>query len=166
MDGNRLIIGACRRGAWSVGPARLRCSSVGVAVPPPASSAWCSCWQTRASGRRTSRERSSSGHRRTTAALSARAFPLGGSESFGVWSQALEDHLRRLTADEVTALCGGYLDDLAALAHTVAAARGGAPAHEPSRRRLLQGLAAALANLAGNVCLRSWKRSGRTLAVV
>jgi DNA-binding CsgD family transcriptional regulator len=87
-------------------------------------------------------------HRRTTAALSARAFPLGASESFGVWSQALEDRLRGLTANEVTALCGGYLDDLAALAHSVAAARGGTPAREPSRGQLLQGLAAALANLA------------------
>jgi DNA-binding CsgD family transcriptional regulator len=87
-------------------------------------------------------------NRRKTISLSARAFPLGASASFGVWSEAFEHHLRGLPAEDVTALCGGYLDDLAALLHSVAAVRGSAPAREPPRVRLLQGLAAALSNLA------------------
>jgi predicted ATPase len=87
-------------------------------------------------------------NRRKTTSLSARAFPLGASASFGVWSEAFEHHLRGLPAEDVTALCGGYLDDLAALLHSVAAVRGSAPAREPPRVRLLQGLASALSNLA------------------
>jgi DNA-binding CsgD family transcriptional regulator len=88
-------------------------------------------------------------NRRRTIGLSARAFPLGASASFGVWSEAFEHHFRGLSAEDVRALCGGYLDDLAALLHSVAAVRGSAPAREPPRVRLLQGLAAALSNLAG-----------------
>lgn len=87
-------------------------------------------------------------HRRGAAVLSARAYPLGRAESFGVWSQALEDHLRGLSADQVAGLCGGYLDDLAAVSFTVAAVRGAPPTREPSRGRLLQGLAATLSHLA------------------
>jgi len=86
--------------------------------------------------------------RRRTIGLSARAFPLGASASFGVWSEAFEHHFRGLPSEDVVLLCGGYLDDLAALLHSVAAARGAAPAREPPRGRLLQGLAAALSNLA------------------
>src|SRR5690349_17154574 len=88
-------------------------------------------------------------NRRRTIGLSARAFPPGASASFGVWSEAFEHHFRGLPAEDVTALCGGYLDDLAALLHSVAAVRGSAPAREPPRVRLLQGLAAALSKLAG-----------------
>jgi DNA-binding NarL/FixJ family response regulator len=87
-------------------------------------------------------------NRRRTIGLSARAFPLGASASFGVWSEAFEHHFRGLPSEEVTRLCGGYLDDLAALLHSVAAVRGSAPDREPPRVRLLQGLAAALSNLA------------------
>jgi predicted ATPase len=43
---------------------------------------------------------------------SARAHPLGETTSFGVWSEALESHLRGLPPDEITELCGGFLDDL------------------------------------------------------
>ena len=86
--------------------------------------------------------------RRRTIGLSARAFPLGASASFGVWSEAFEHHFRGLPSEDVVLLCGGYLDDLAALLHSVAAARGAAPDREPPRGRLLQGLAAALSNLA------------------
>jgi len=50
---------------------------------------------------------------------------------------------------EVVELCGGFLDDLGALSRAVAAARGRAPAREPPRLRLLQGIAALLGNLAG-----------------
>jgi hypothetical protein len=90
-------------------------------------------------------------HRRTTAALSARAFRLGATESFGVWSQALEDHLRGLSADEVTALCGGYLDDLAPLAPIVtrqwpdAAASGSASWPGSALRRITSRYQRALA---------------------
>ncbi len=87
-------------------------------------------------------------NRRRTIGLSARAFPLGASASFGVWSEAFEHHFRGLSAEDVTGLCGGYLDDLAALLHSVAAVRGSAPDREPPRVRLLQGFAAALSNLA------------------
>ena len=87
-------------------------------------------------------------NRRRTIGLSARAFPLGASASFGVWSEAFEHYFRGLPATTVTELCGGYLDDLAALLHSVAAIRGSAPDRQPPRVRLLQGLAAALSNLA------------------
>jgi DNA-binding CsgD family transcriptional regulator len=87
-------------------------------------------------------------NRRRTIGLSARAFPLGASASFGVWSEAFEHHFRGLPAADVMRLCGGYLGDLAALLHSVAAVRGSAPDREPPRMRLLQGLAAALSNLA------------------
>jgi DNA-binding CsgD family transcriptional regulator len=79
--------------------------------------------------------------------LSARAHPLGETTSFGVWSEALESHLRGLPPNEITELCGGFLDDLAALLHSVAAVRGSA-VHEPSRLRLLEGFAVVLSNLA------------------
>jgi DNA-binding CsgD family transcriptional regulator len=81
------------------------------------------------------------------AGLSARAHPLGETASFGVWSEALESHLRGLPPDEVTKLCAGLLDDLAGLLHSVAAVRGSAGG-EPSRLRLLEGLAVVLSNLA------------------
>jgi DNA-binding NarL/FixJ family response regulator len=87
-------------------------------------------------------------NRRRTIGLSARAFPLGASASFGVWSEAFEHYFRELPSEDVTRLCGGYLDDLAALLRSVAALRGSAPDREPSRVRLLQGLTAALSNLA------------------
>ena len=87
-------------------------------------------------------------NRRRTLGLSARAFPLGTSASFGVWSEAFEHHFRGLPSEEVVRLCGGYLGDLAALLHSVAAVRSSAPDREPPRVRLLQGLAAALSNLA------------------
>jgi DNA-binding CsgD family transcriptional regulator/tetratricopeptide (TPR) repeat protein len=79
--------------------------------------------------------------------LSARAYPLGETASFGVWSEALESHLRGLPPDEITKVCGGFLDDLATLLHSVAAVRGSAQG-EPSRLRLLEGFAVVLANLA------------------
>src|SRR6266536_3009791 len=53
--------------------------------------------------------------------LSARAYSLGETASFGVWSEALERHLRDLDAEGVSQLCGGFLDDLAAVVRSVAA---------------------------------------------
>src|SRR5499426_3616265 len=80
--------------------------------------------------------------------LLARAYPWGATTPFGMWAEALEGHLRGLTATQVVELCGGFLDDLAGLLRTVAAARGEAPRREPPRARLLQGIAALLGNLA------------------
>ncbi|HEX4248698.1 MAG TPA: AAA family ATPase [Pseudonocardia sp.] len=88
--------------------------------------------------------------------LSARAYPLGGASEFGLWSEALEGQLRGLPAAEVSALCAGFLDDLAVLVRSVAAVRGQlGPADQPEvavgeqpRSRLLAGLAALLDNLA------------------
>ena len=79
--------------------------------------------------------------------LSARAYVLGGTASFGLWVEALELPLRSARPDELNDLCGGFLDDLASLFRTVAAARGGPPATEPPRLRLLEGLAVLLENL-------------------
>jgi len=80
--------------------------------------------------------------------LSARAYRLGQTASFGAWSEGLEHHLRGLPDDAVKDLCGGFVDDLAALLHSVASVRGSAPEWEPPRLRLLQGLATVLSNLA------------------
>jgi class 3 adenylate cyclase/DNA-binding CsgD family transcriptional regulator len=80
--------------------------------------------------------------------LSARAYSLGATASFGLWAEALEGHLRGLEPEEVVALCGGFLDDLAGLLHSVAAARGSVPDIEPPRLRLLEALAVVLSNLA------------------
>jgi DNA-binding CsgD family transcriptional regulator/tetratricopeptide (TPR) repeat protein len=86
--------------------------------------------------------------RGTVTALPARAYPLGETAAFGVWSEALEGHLRLLRPSEVSELCGGFLDDLAALIRSVAAVRGSAPLREPPRIRALEGLAHLLGNLA------------------
>lgn len=79
--------------------------------------------------------------------LSARGHLLGGTTSFGLWAEAFEGHLRTVEPGTVSALCGGMLDDLAALLRSAAAARGATPQGEPPRSRLLEGLAVLLANL-------------------
>ena len=79
--------------------------------------------------------------------LSARAHPLGGTTSFGLWAEALEGHLRSLDPAEVSDLCGGFVDDLGGLLRSAAAVRGAAPAAEPPRARLLEGLAVLLDRL-------------------
>jgi DNA-binding CsgD family transcriptional regulator/tetratricopeptide (TPR) repeat protein len=79
--------------------------------------------------------------------LAARGYPLGTTASFGIWAEALERHLRTLAKSDVVALCGGFLDDLASLFRSVAAVKGDAPGHEPSRLRLLGGLAILISNL-------------------
>ena len=68
--------------------------------------------------------------------------------TFGLWADGLEPVLRPLPAGEVARLCGGFLDDLAALLHSVASARGSAPEKEPPRLRVLGGLARVLDTLA------------------
>jgi predicted ATPase len=65
-----------------------------------------------------------SAHAGDAIALSARGHPLAITDSFGLWAEALDRHLRRLSDDEVRAICGGLLDDLGALLRTVAAAGG------------------------------------------
>jgi class 3 adenylate cyclase/tetratricopeptide (TPR) repeat protein len=81
-------------------------------------------------------------------ALSGRAYPLGITASFGPWSEALELYLRVLSPDQIADLCGGFMDDLASLLRSVAAARGSVPDREPPRFRLLEGLAVLLGNVA------------------
>ncbi|HEX2052801.1 MAG TPA: AAA family ATPase [Actinomycetota bacterium] len=85
--------------------------------------------------------------RRSSIPLVARAYPLGETAPMGLWAEAFEGYLRNLPSEEVVRLCGGFLDDLAGLLRSVAAVTGSAPIQEPPRQRLLQGLAALLANL-------------------
>jgi len=87
-------------------------------------------------------------HAEDVIVLSARGHPLGGTTSFGLWAEAFEGHLRTVDPGAVSALCGGLLDDLAALLRSAAAARGVPPQGEPPRSRLLEGFAVLLANLA------------------
>jgi len=79
--------------------------------------------------------------------VSARAYPLGETASFAVWSEALDSHFRGLPPDEITELCGGFLDDLSAVLRSVAAVRGSARG-VPTRLRVLEGLAVVVSNLA------------------
>jgi DNA-binding CsgD family transcriptional regulator len=83
-----------------------------------------------------------------TAGTFARAHPLGVTAAFGLWAEAIDPLLEGRSDREVTAACGGLLDDLASLFHRVAAIRGSLPDREPRLPRLLQGLAALLRNLA------------------
>jgi predicted ATPase len=53
-----------------------------------------------------------------------------------------------MAPEELQDLCGGYLDDLAALVRAVAAVRGSAPERQPGRSNLLEALAVTVANLA------------------
>jgi class 3 adenylate cyclase/DNA-binding CsgD family transcriptional regulator/tetratricopeptide (TPR) repeat protein len=87
-------------------------------------------------------------HAQQSVTLVGRAYPFGQTASFGLWSEALERHLRELSVHEVVGVCGGFLDDLAGLLRSVAAARGSVPEGEPPRFRLLDGLAVLLSNLA------------------
>jgi predicted ATPase len=82
------------------------------------------------------------------AGMFARAHPLGVTAAFGVWAEAIDPLLQGRSDAQVTALCGGLLDDLASLFHRVAVIRGSLPDREPPLPRLLQALAALLRNLA------------------
>src|SRR6266508_6332252 len=62
-----------------------------------------------------------SGRRSRAIVMQARGYALGGTVSFGVWSEALERHLRGLDPDQLSQVCGGFLDDLAVLIRSVAA---------------------------------------------
>ena len=81
------------------------------------------------------------------AGMFARAHPLGVTAAFGVWAEAIDPLLQGRSDREVTAACGGLLDDLSSLFHRVAVIRGSLPDREPPLPRLLQGLAALMRNL-------------------
>jgi DNA-binding CsgD family transcriptional regulator len=78
--------------------------------------------------------------------LSARAYPLGGTLPFSLWVEALEPALATMQGEDVDRLCGGFVDDLGGLFHSVAAIRPGAShssgirGGDPPRLRLLEGL--------------------------
>jgi DNA-binding CsgD family transcriptional regulator len=82
--------------------------------------------------------------------LSARAYPLGATTAFGVWTEALERHLRGLDRDEVERVTFGAADDLAGLLRSVRAVGGprAGAGDEPPRSRLLEAFAVVLSNLA------------------
>jgi DNA-binding CsgD family transcriptional regulator/tetratricopeptide (TPR) repeat protein len=79
--------------------------------------------------------------------LRARGHPLGTTMPFGVWAEAFESHLRRLPPEEVRSLCGRFVHDLAALLRSAAVVTGD-PGGEPSRSRMLEGIAVLLAKIA------------------
>jgi DNA-binding NarL/FixJ family response regulator len=87
-------------------------------------------------------------NQRSTIGLRARAYPLGGTASFGLWAEALERHLTSCKPQTVRELCGGVLDDLAGLLRSVAAVHGTMPAREPTRLHLLEALTSLFRNLA------------------
>lgn len=87
-------------------------------------------------------------HPRDVVGMAARAFPLGASAAFGLWAEALEGHLRGLSAPEVRRLCAGAVDELSGLLRSVVAVAGPGPRPEPSRARLLAALAVLLRRLA------------------
>ena len=87
-------------------------------------------------------------NRRRRVGLSARAYPLGRTAPFSLWAESFESHLRGLPATEVERLCGGFLDDLAGLLHSVASAKGSVLQREIPRHRVFEGLAVLMANLA------------------
>jgi DNA-binding CsgD family transcriptional regulator/tetratricopeptide (TPR) repeat protein len=87
------------------------------------------------------------------AGMFARAHPLGATAAFAVWTEAIDPLLRVRSDAQVTAACGGLLDDLASLFHRVAVIRGSLPGREPPLPRLLQALAALLRNLAAQAPL-------------
>ncbi|MHB1534558.1 MAG: ATP-binding protein [Acidimicrobiales bacterium] len=85
--------------------------------------------------------------RRWTLGLSARGYAMGTTSPFGLWSEAIEAHLRKLDPPAVAELCGGFLDDLGAVFRSAAVARVGTATEVP-RARLFDGIAVLVANLA------------------
>ena len=80
--------------------------------------------------------------------LSARAYPLGATTAFGVWTEALERHLRGLDPGEVERACAGAADDLAGLLRSVGAVREQGGRRGQPRSRLLEAFTVLLSNLA------------------
>jgi class 3 adenylate cyclase/tetratricopeptide (TPR) repeat protein len=87
-------------------------------------------------------------HGDRTLAMSARAYPFGETSAFGLWAEAFEGCLRRLSRDEVADLCRDSMDGLAGLLRSVAAVRASRLEPEKPRARLLEGLTLLLSNLA------------------
>ena len=83
-------------------------------------------------------------HRDRVISLSARAYPLGATASLGLWVEALERRLRSFPESDVLELCGGHVDDLAALLPSVSAATKVRPSDDRPRIRLLSALASLL----------------------
>ncbi|HEV8625794.1 MAG TPA: AAA family ATPase [Acidimicrobiia bacterium] len=79
--------------------------------------------------------------------LRARGHALGTTAPFGLWAEAFESHLRRLPADRVRWLCGGFVDDLAPLLRSAAVIAQNVTA-QPARARVLESFAVLLANIA------------------
>jgi DNA-binding CsgD family transcriptional regulator len=73
--------------------------------------------------------------------LLASAHRFAASAAFGVWTEAIDPILGSLSDSEVTALCGGLLDDLSGVLFRVAAVRGAVPDRDPPLPRLLPALA-------------------------
>lgn len=86
-------------------------------------------------------------HRNDVTGLAARAYPLGATASLGVWTEAIERHLRSLDTESVLALCGPYVDDLAAILPSVAKTGAGRVDTDPPPARLLAALGALLDNV-------------------
>jgi DNA-binding CsgD family transcriptional regulator/tetratricopeptide (TPR) repeat protein len=92
-------------------------------------------------------------HEAEIVSLSAHGYPLATTTAFGMWADGLDPVLRGRSREEVVRLCGGFVDDLAELLHSVAAVRGSGPERAPPRLRLLAGLACVLGNLTRGVPL-------------
>lgn len=86
-------------------------------------------------------------HRNDVTGLNARAYPLGATASLGLWTEAIERHLRGLDAEAVLELCGPYVDDLAAILPSVAKTGAGRIDTDPPPARLLAALGALLDNI-------------------
>lgn len=80
--------------------------------------------------------------------LTARGHAIGAATPFGLWIEALERHLRTLTAEQVRALAGPAAVGMALLLPTVEASRPGQAPREVSSYRLLMGFVALLASIA------------------
>ncbi|HZE65155.1 MAG TPA: AAA family ATPase, partial [Sporichthyaceae bacterium] len=85
-----------------------------------------------------------------TIVLTARGYPLGATDAYGLWIEALDPLLAGLGEVDVRALCGEYLDDAAALLPRAAFFAGPRPAGAPRAR-----LAEALTRVIDNLSLRA-----------
>jgi DNA-binding CsgD family transcriptional regulator len=80
------------------------------------------------------------------AILRARGHLLGAAASFGLWAELFDGYLRGRAGDEVTRLCGGFVDDLAGLLRTAAMVRGSWKVDVPPIQ-IREALAVLLGNL-------------------
>jgi DNA-binding CsgD family transcriptional regulator len=63
-------------------------------------------------------------HRARAVTLRTRGYRSGAAAAFGLWAELFDGHLRGRSRDEVTRLCGGFVEDLAGLLRTAAGVRG------------------------------------------